>query len=215
MPVSIPNPLWVYRIIHYKNLEYILQNGIYVRDHHKFDPNYINIGNTDIIDVRGSSSVKINNYGNIGAYIPFYFGRQSIMLYNILTDYKAEKQLPEDIIYLCCKVDKLVAACKRFFFTDGQANKKFTEHFCDLSDLENLDWDVIKGSDFKKSEEDPDKQRRYQAEFLVHQYVPIDCIGTIVVYNQDRKDYIENLVNNNNLNIPVHLIRTDYYFHFK
>ncbi|MFC4213545.1 DarT ssDNA thymidine ADP-ribosyltransferase family protein [Pedobacter lithocola] len=62
MAGSIPNPLWLYRIIHCDNLEYILKNGIYVRGHKNQDPNYVNIGNLDIINVRDNFEVKLDGY---------------------------------------------------------------------------------------------------------------------------------------------------------
>jgi hypothetical protein len=214
MSTSIPDPLWVYRIVHYKNLNYILQNGIYSKAHVDLDPNYISIGNFGIINIRADFDVKIEQYGQIGDYVPFYFGKQSIMLYNVLTDTNVTKHAPEDIVYLCCRVDKLASDGKQYFFTDGQANKKLTSHYNNLKDLSSLDWETITGTDFKNSEEDPDKKRRYQAEFLVYRHVPISCIGAIVVYNKPRKTEIEELLKENNIPIPIGDRRDGFYFHF-
>ena len=44
---------------------------MYVRNHPSFDPNYVNIGNSEIIDYRKEFPVKIAGYGNIGDYFPF------------------------------------------------------------------------------------------------------------------------------------------------
>jgi hypothetical protein len=59
-------PHLVYRIVHIGNLPNILANGIYVKGHPKFDPRYINIGNSEIISKRAEFRVKINGYGFIG-----------------------------------------------------------------------------------------------------------------------------------------------------
>lgn len=189
---------------------------MYVRNHPSFDPNYVNIGNSEIIDYRKEFPVKIAGYGNIGDYVPFYFGRQSIMLYNILTGENGiAKHAPTDIVYLCGIIDDLAKSCPRFFFTDGQANKKLTSHFNNLNDLDKVDWATVDGSDFRKSEEDPDKIRRYQAEFLAHQYVPITCINKIVVYNKQKGMNVKQLLKDNNLNIPVKIaMKNNYYFYF-
>jgi len=205
----------VYRIIHIDNLKYLLENGIYIKDHRKFDPNYINIGNSEVINKRDEFRVKIDGYGFIGNYIPFYFGTQSIMLYNILTGQNGiSKQPPGNIAYLCCDIDELVKLCPKFFFTDGQANQKFTGHFNNLDDLDKIDWPVVDSSDFKKTEADPDRLRRYQAEFLVYQHVPVNCISQVVVYDKDKKSGVESLLANNNLYIPIKVAKKDFYFYF-
>lgn len=214
MAGNIPNPLWLYRIIHFGNLDFILKCGLYVRGHKNFDPNYINIGNPDIIGVRDSFKVMLDDHGKIGEYIPFYFGKQSIMLYNILTGYGIKKHAPEDIVYLCCEINNLTSTCNRYFFTDGQANKEFTEHFNDLKDLDKIDWNVVMGKDFMKSAADTDKPRRYQAEFLVHEHVPTSCIKKIIVYNQKRKTEAQEFLLKNELEIPVKIVKEGYYFHF-
>lgn len=189
---------------------------MYVRDHSRFDTAYVNIGNSDIIGVRDTYPVKIENYGSLGDYIPFYFGKQSIMLYNILTGYGGlQKQSPRDIIYLCCYVGDIVKVCPKFFFTDGQANKRFTEHFNNLKDLIKVDWEVVTSSDFKQTEEDTDRPRKYQSEFLVHEHVPIECVNKIVVYDESRKESVEQLLKRNGLNIQVRIAKKDfYYFYF-
>ena len=181
-----------------------------------FDPHYVNIGNSEIINTRGVFPVKIEDYGFIGDYVPFYFGKQSIMLYNILTGRGGvRKQSPEDIVYLCCGVAKLINECPRYFFTDGQANKQLTEHFSSTNDLDKIDWDIVNGSDFKKTQEQPDKSRRYQAEFLVHQHVPVSCINKIVIYNKSAASIVEALLKGNGLRIPLRIAKKDsYYFYF-
>jgi hypothetical protein len=216
MPGKAAKQLMVYRIVHFDNLNHILKNGIYIKGHKNFDPDYVNIGNSEIIGKREAFQVKINKYGYLSDYVPFYFGRQSIMLYNILTGHGGIKKcLPVNIIYLCCYVDEIIRVCPQYFFTDGQANKKFTEHFTDLIDLKKIDWDVIDGSDFKMTEDDLDKPRKYQAEFLVHQHVPVSCLEKIVVYNKARKTDAEALLTNNHLSLSVEIAKkNEYYFYF-
>lgn len=214
MPGTIPNPLWLYRIIHCNNLDFIMKNGVYVRGHANHDPNYINIGNKDIISVRDNFKVKLDGYGNIGEYVPFYFGKQSIMLYNILTGRGGvSRQDPKDIIYLCCEINDLTGTCKKYFFSDGQANKKFTDHYVDLKHLKEIDWNVVIGTDFTMTG-DSDRPRRYMAEFLVHEYIPIACIKKIIVFNQVKKQEVEKIVSDNGYNIPVRAVRDGYYFYF-
>jgi len=65
------------------------------------------------------------------------------------------------IVFLQTLINDLCKA-GRFFFTDGQANEKtLTTHYDDLAALDEVDWDIIQRSDFKKDAADTDKTRRY------------------------------------------------------
>lgn len=174
-----------YRICHINNLPHILREGLCNKHHPKADPHYIPIGNPSIISTRSAFPVKIPGYGNIGDYVSFYFTPRSMMLYNIVSGYYAPlvpKVLPEDIIIFRCEV-KTLAALPRFFFTDGQANAAITKHYDDLRDLGEVDWFNIQHGNFGKANGDFDRPRRYQAEFLVDQHVPLPAIESVFVYN--------------------------------
>jgi len=57
MPVDINN-LLVFRIIHFQNLEFILQHGVYYRNNPNFPADYMNIGNPDIITSRDTIEIS-------------------------------------------------------------------------------------------------------------------------------------------------------------
>jgi len=79
----------VFRMVHANNVEYILKNGICCRTHPLADPDYINIGDTHLITQRDEYMVPINPPdGNLGDYVPFYFGGHSPMLLNIKTGHR-------------------------------------------------------------------------------------------------------------------------------
>ena len=84
-------------------------------------------------------------------------------------------------------------------------------HFNDLKYLNHIDWNCIQYGNFSKSDGDFDRQRRYQAEFLVHNFVPANCIESINVYNEKMKTRVAEQVNQAELEIPVH-IHTPYFF---
>jgi ssDNA thymidine ADP-ribosyltransferase, DarT len=159
-------------------------------------------------------AVGIPGYGNIGEYVPFYFTPKSMMLYNIITGFREPvvKKLPkQDIIVIRCLIKDLSKNCK-FFFTNGQANVRTPgAHYNDLSDLDDIDWDIIQRSDFKRSAADTDKTRRYQAEFLVHEHVPVRLIESINVYNDKAKLIVQNEMAKTDLLIPVRIV-TQYFF---
>ena len=65
----------IFRMVHFDNLEYVLRNGMCTRNHTLADPDYINIGDSDLISQRQEYPAKIvPPGGNLGDYVPFYFG---------------------------------------------------------------------------------------------------------------------------------------------
>lgn len=76
---------WVFRMIHYQNLELILRRGIVSR-YRENNPDYIHIGAPDLISLRDEYKVGIDPPGGtLGEFIPFYFAGHSPMLYKIKT----------------------------------------------------------------------------------------------------------------------------------
>jgi hypothetical protein len=104
---------------------------MYHRGHANADPNYINIGDSDLIAQRHDYPVGINPPGGaLGEYVPFYFGPLSPMLLNIKTGYRGITQRPQrDIIYIACKVSDVVRHCPNWCFTDGHAKNKITTFY--------------------------------------------------------------------------------------
>jgi hypothetical protein len=204
---------YCYRITHIENLPLILQRGIVCKRHPMASTEYINIGNRDVIQVRDNEPVRLNGYGNIGDYVPFYFTPRSLMLFNIITGYWAPlvpKRNKSDILVIRCVITEL-AKLEKWFFTNGQGNDMVSSHFNDLKQLEEIDWDIIQKSEFSKSDGDYDRPRRYQAEFLVKDSVPVDSIESLVVFNQAAADKVAQTLRENNTNLAVH-IHPSYFF---
>jgi hypothetical protein len=191
----------------------LLQNGIVNKFHPSADNNYVEIGNPEIIDIRSNTTVRIDNYGMIGQYIPFYFTPKSIMLYNIITGYRhpvVRKRNRNDILIIRCLIHEL-ATLPQWFFTDGQGNDMASGHYNNITDLQQIDWNCIQQSTFSKSVDDYDRPRRYQAEFLVYKEVPLNKIESLNVYDQQAADYVNALLIKNNINLAVN-IQPQYFF---
>lgn len=206
------NRNFCYRITHRDNFAHLLKCGLVHKNHVKADANFIAIGNSEIIDVRGTTNVKIAGYGNIGDYVPFYFTTRSLMLYNIVTGYYAPKvprREKNEIIALRFQLSRLIKE-PQWFFTDGQANDGESKHYNDLRNLNQIDWECIQHSNFGKSDGDYDRQRRYQAEFLVYEQVPTTCIESVNVYTAEMQKWAEKEISKAGLKIPVNVQK--YYF---
>jgi len=211
MAGKIPETVWLYRITNRENLAHILQYGICNKNHPDANPDFVSIGNHDIIERRNEHRVKIEGYGNIGDYVPFYFSPKSIMLYNILTGYGVSKVKPEEIIFLITDIQSAVNCKQLYFFSDGQANTRISQHYNDLKDLDKIDWEVVESGDFSKSNSDNDRTRRYQAEFLIHEKVPLNCIRAIVVYNESCATFVKKKLALTGLIIQVYIKRSFYF----
>lgn len=206
MPGQQPNIVRVFRMVHIDNVEYLLTHGMFTRNHELADPNYINIGDTGLISQRNTYPVYITPpNGVLGDYIPFYFGPLSPMLLNIKTGHRGITKRPQDeIVYIVCRVNFIVENCEEWCFTDGHAKDLMvTEFYNDLNDLNKIHWDVVNLRYWYPIEEFMDRQVRKQAEFLVKFHVPVNCISGIVVLNEARKTFVEEIVTRLGLAIPV------------
>lgn len=172
-----PDKALIFRITHYTNLPWIIENGLWSLESGHLDPNFRTIGNPDIIGKRKSRIVPIQPGGTLCSYIPFYFTPWSMMLYNILTGYGVKKEPPDDIIFLIASLHDLAEKGQNFVFTDRHAYLKLSRYASDLDELEShIDWDLLRRRDFRIDPEDPSKTERYQAEALVYEHIGIDSL---------------------------------------
>lgn len=122
--------------------------------------------------------------GTLWDYVPFYFAPRSPMLYTIHrgnVEGYSEGQRP--IIHLVSSVETLCALGKAYAFSDGHAEMTFSELSDEIQNLGTMvDWDVMRSEYWSDTAEQPDRKRRRQAEFLMHEFVPwtaIEQIGVI------------------------------------
>jgi hypothetical protein len=99
----------------------------------------------------------------------------------------------------------IVSNCEEWCFTDGHAKTKITSFYNDLEDLKEVYWDKVDLRFWHNSEDDFDRMRHKQAEFLVKNHVPVDCVAAIVTYNDDAANAVREMINELNLEIPVRI----------
>ena len=117
-----PEKALIFRIVHIKNLPWLLDNGLHCgNSSHRFDQ-WEPIGKADLIAGRASYSVKSPGIGRLNDYVPFYFTPFSPMLLNIKSGRNGVPQRPnEDIVILVSSLHKIKEQGLRFLFTDGHA----------------------------------------------------------------------------------------------
>jgi len=100
----------------------------------------------------------------------------------------------EPLIYLVSSAQAVRTAGLGFVFSDGHGIAYFTQWFCDLTDLEQVDWKAVEARIWKDTPQDMDRQRRKQAEFLIHRFCPWDLIEEIAVINAGMRDRVNDIL---------------------
>ena len=211
-PSLNPKKALIWRIVHRDNLLWILDNGLHCGNSNVKAPDWVNIGNPELIDKRAHHPVPLPPGGLLNDYVPFYFTPFSPMLRNIHTGWGGiPKQPNEEIVILVSSLHHITGLGLPFLFTDCHAYYQWADFYADLADLDKIDWPLLQARDFKRDPEDPAKFERYQAEALIHQHLPVGGLLGIVCYTEPLKQRIEQEIQAHNLSLPVYA-RTGWYF---
>lgn len=195
--MTIPTPTPIYRFLHVDNLHVCLQRGALHAPNHT--PNdglaYKTIHNVDIQQRRQVTRIPCGPRGVIHDYVSFYFGPRSPMLYQLHTGCVAGyTEGQEPLIYLVSTAQAVQQSGVGFVFSDGHGIATFTSWFDTLADLANVDWQAAYARTWKDSVDDMDRQRRKQAEFLVHRQCDWTLIHEIGVLNSRMKKKVEQVL---------------------
>ena len=188
----IPEKIYIYRLTHIENLDYILtKNKIICPNHPDAEKDYINIGDKSLIENRKEKVINLEPGGTFSDYVAFYFGARSPMLYEIQKGYNGvEKRDPEELIYLVSDFTTIKLLNIQYIFTDGHAYNHLSQFFNEEKDLKEIDWKAVNLVKWNDTEEDPDRKRRKQAEFLIHRELQFSAIIGIAVYNENAKSRV-------------------------
>jgi len=195
VPVPIPTP--IYRLIHVENLHICLRRaGLHAPNHTPDDGlAYKTIHNEDIQAKRQILRLPCGPRGVIHDYVSFYFGPRSPMLYQLHTGWLPSYQEgQEPLIYLVSTAQDVANSGSRFVFSNGHGIARFTDWFDSLDNLGEVDWNTVNARIWKDTEDDPDRQRRKQAEFLVHGFCDWEIIQDIGVLNSTMRDAVREIM---------------------
>lgn len=109
----------------------------------------------------------------------------------------------QSIVHLVSTVQSVQAAVLGFVFTDGHGIMAFTGFYDDPAQLDEVDWPLMNAHYWADTDDDLDRKRLRQAEFLVHERFPAELIQGIGVINQQKKEETEVLLAEFGLAIPV------------
>ncbi len=201
--------IYLYRMTHIENIPHILQYGITHSTSPNANPSFVSIGDGSLIATRNNFLLK--NGRRLGEYIPFYFGARTPMLYVIQKGFNMViPTVAENIVYCVSSVQKIADNNLNFVFTNGHAVDSFSTQYTN-ADIENIDtiidWNAVRAQ-YWSDENDLDKKRRKEAEFLVLGDIAIDAILGYIVYNENAQNRMIEL-GVETLNIDI---RPDFYF---
>ncbi|WP_025126642.1 DUF4433 domain-containing protein [Pseudomonas sp. PH1b] len=206
-----PEKALIWRIVHRDNLPWILDNGLHCASSEVQAPQYVNIGNVDLIDKRRARHVPIVPGGVLADYVPFYFTPFSVMMKNIHSGRSVQQRTNDEIVILVSSLYRVEQLGLPFVFTNAHAYPYWTDYYSDLANLSQIDWAILQRRDFKRDPDDPRKMERYQAEALIHNHLPITGLLGIMCYSDAMKKRIEQDLATRGLALPVHA-RPGWYF---
>jgi hypothetical protein len=206
-----PRKALIFRITHRDNVPWILQHGLVCASGQPQDPNFVSIGNPDLIAKRPHRPVPIPPGGTLADYVPFYFTPFSPMLYNIHTGHNVRYRPNEEIVILVSSLRRVARLDLDYVFTDRHAYLKAAKYDIDLDNLGQLDWNRLQERQFGRDPEHPDWFDRYQAEALVHRHVPPEALLGIVGYSKAVVESIKAGCESQGLDLKV-IRKTGWYF---
>jgi len=204
LPFLTPERALIFRITHAANVPWILDKGLHCANSNVRDPNFVAIGNPDLIGKRARKAVAVGPGGTLSDYVPFYFTPRTPMLYNITSGFGGMKQTPAtDIVILVASLRRLTEAKVTFLITDRHAYVQTAEYGSELEFLDRLDWERWRDSDFKIRPDDPARFDRYQAEALIHRHLPTALLDALVCYGAAQQGLLTSAVRERGLDLPV------------
>ena len=204
----------IYHITHIYNLRSIVEKGGLCCDNTRVTEavDSIGIAHSHIKERRAKRNVPVKPGGVVADYVPFYFAPRSPMLYaihcNAVEGFNGNQN---HILHLVSSAEQVMAKGLPFVFTNGHAEMLISRFFRDLSDLDKVDWEIMQDRVWRDTNEDGDRKRRRQAEFLVHRFFPSSLFSEIGVANKRMAQEVELILNSLSLAIPI-TVHSDWYY---
>ena len=215
MPAPVPTP--ILRFIHVDNLHICLRRrGLHAPKHTPDDGLvYRTIHNVDIQQHRRVRRIPCGPGGVVHNYVPFYFGYLSPMMLQLHTgQVEGYTDGQEPLVYLVATAQDVRDTGAGFAFSDGHGVAAFTQWFDDRDRLDTVDWNMVYQRYWADNLDDMDRQRRKQAEFLVHQFCEWELIREIAVIDTGVKRQVEGILSQfaPELHRPVR-VRGEWYYY--
>ncbi len=208
--------VWIFRLVHVENLAILLsRGGLHASSQVPADGlAYQSIHDVDVQSARHERIIPCGPEGSITDYVPFYFGRRSPMLFRLHTGrVTGYDQGQRPLLYLVSSVGDVQREDLSFVFSDGHGLASFTRWYEDPSQLDRVDWQAVNARYWAADATDNDRQRRKQAELLVHRFCPWSVIRGIAVIDQQMQGRVEEILEQHSAELRRRIaIRREWYY---
>lgn len=188
-----PDKIRIYHIVHKDRLPSILEDGFLWSDAEvrERDSPGTTVGMSSIKHRRLHSGLASHPGLMVGACVPFYFCRRSIMLYMLHRGNHPEityRGGQGPIIHLVADIHNTVGWAEennlRWAFTLSNAGSSYFEDRADLRQLDELNWPAIQANQWSGNGVSPSVKEGKQAEFLVERCFPWQRVIGVAVQNE-------------------------------
>lgn len=210
-----PVPTWLYHFTPIDHLAPIARDGLVCdRDAHGPERLQVEVGNVEVKELRRRKIVSSGPGGYVADYVPFYFGRRGPMLYNIHTGRVPTYQGGQrGLVYLCTTLERVIDLGLPWVASDRNAATRLARFTADDGELDgHVDWKLVASRSFAKTDIDPERPQRHQAELLVHGRLPWAAIMFIGARTHDDLDRVQAVLGTLRGYQPDRDVRPGWYF---
>ena len=204
----------IYHIVHVDRLPSIIAAGRLWCDAEiaRRAPSGTTIGMTDIKERRLNSQLSSHPDLRVGDCVPFYFCPRSVMLYLIYKKNHPElayRDGQRPIVHLEADLYETVAWAdrnrRRWAFTLSNAGSFYFEDRCDLTQMDEIDWDAVQDKNWRDCKEGK------QSEFLIEYSFPWKLVRRVGVYSQQVHGWSQVAMRTADHRPHVEIVRKWYY----
>lgn len=209
-----PNNIKIYHIVHIDKLSSILDSEALFSDSEVIARKLAGttIGMTRIKERRLGTSLSSHPDLKVGECVPFYFCPRSPMLYMFDKNNHVDIQYhdgQEPVIHLVIDMRKAIQWANqnklRWAFTDSNAGSSYFNDYCNVDDIDKLDWNAINTTYWSGV------QDKKMAEFLIENAVHWSLVEEIGVYSFEYYDKVKRILAPEGNNPPV-VIKKHWYY---
>ncbi len=137
----------------------------------------VEVGDPAIKRRRRGQPVGCGAGGYVGDYVPMYFAAQTSMSFLL----HKQGMSFERVIYLQTSVERVQTLGLTWAVSNRNAAQALAQFTDDAVELDtHVDWAVIRSSSWGRTDDDPDRPARRQAELLVHRVLPWEAVERVV-----------------------------------
>ena len=220
--MEVPSKPKIYHIVHIAGLSGIIQEGFFWCDAemNKRSPSSETSIGMGKVKQRRLNHLTLASHPDlyVGQCVPFYFCPRSVMLYILHQgnhpdiDYRQGQAF---IVHLEADLRQAVTWAqkkdKRWAFTLSNAGSNYFEDRCDLTQLNEINWEAVQTDKWSGLGIPPDIKEAKQAEFLIEHSFPWELVERVGVISERMLQKVSAIVAKSS-HIPPVEVRRDWYY---